>query len=492
MGGGGAWADIGAVGGSPNTSVKKKDDPRQLAQAATTSTDPTIQDLREEIEAERARTAQLEERLNEIQQAQQSQSQTNQSVQKFISSMQAGRGNEATPGLGTGVSQADVYDRGFFLRSRNGKFSLNINGLFQIRYSFFKPNGVSHYGLGNNSQSDFEIYLGRLAMSGNVFEPNLKYFLQIQGYTTGNTGGMTLLDWFTAKTFNKYITLQIGRSWTAYTWEFYANPAWLLFPDLSDAEYAFVLPRAIGLEAYGQAGKLSYSLEVANGVPALDAGARGSANGLENVGTNMAYIGHLQYDILAPAFYGYSETHPDDSYSAQPRLSVWGSGMYNPVNSNSTFENELVGDSTYGANSSIGFAYGYLTLQGTGYYRRTNPGNLARALGVSSGYDSWGYAEQAGYYIVPGKWELAQRISGVWWGKGEIPPGGPGENETYWFSGPDLFSYHRITEYSAGINYYLYGHNAKIEAEYSYLVGSDLSNHGFGANRFWLQSQVQF
>jgi hypothetical protein len=54
MGGGGAWADIGAVGGSPNTSVKKKDDPRQLAQAATTSTDPTIQDLREETEAERA------------------------------------------------------------------------------------------------------------------------------------------------------------------------------------------------------------------------------------------------------------------------------------------------------------------------------------------------------------------------------------------------------------------------------------------------------
>ena len=47
-------------------------------------------------------------------------------------------------------------------------------------------------------------------------------------------------------------------------------------------------------------------------------------------------------------------------------------------------------------------------------------------------------------------------------------------------------------EYSTGINYYLYGHNAKIEAEYAYLVGSDFSNYGFGANRFWLQSQVQF
>lgn len=479
-------ADVGASAQAASAQAKNTRGQNIQIAEASNSESAEISELREEIEEQQRTTAELEKRLDELQSKEDSQTKKQQSFQSFMSSIEAGRGKESTPGLGAGRAPADVYDHGFFLRSEDGKFSLNINGLFQIRYSLFKPNAVGRYGVGDQTQSDFEIYLGRLAFSGNVFEPSLKYFLQIQGFTTGNSGTMTLLDWFTAKTFSKYLTVQAGRSWTAYTWEFYANPAWLLFPDLSDAEYAFVLPRGIGMAAYGQAGKLSYEAEVTNGIPALDAG------GLENVGTNMAYIGHLQYDILQPAFWGFSETHPNHSYAAKPELSVWASGMYNPVNSSSTFENELKGDKTFGANSSIGFNYGYLSTQATGYYRRTTPGNIARSMGVTKSYDSWGYGEQAGYYIVPGRWQLAERVSGVWWGAPEIPTGAPGANETYWFSGPDLFSYHRITEYSGGINYYMYGHNAKIQLEYSYLAGSDFGDHGFGANRVWLQSQVQF
>jgi hypothetical protein len=479
--GGNAYADNNtgsgtSVPGSPAsgaTAVK-------IAQASTAD---TIDQLRQEIQEERARTAQLERRLDQIQQTEQNQEENQSSLEKMVGKLQVGRGTEKGP------SEADIYDRGFFLRSRNRKFSLFINGLLQIRYSFFKPNAVGRYDYSNRTQNDFQVYLGRLAFSGNIFDESLRFFTQIQGFTTGNSNNMTVLDWFMSKTFSPYLTVQAGRSWTAYTWEFYANPAWLQFPDLSTAEYAFVLPRAIGLALYGQYRKLSYEGELTNGIPALDSG------GNENANSNLAYIGHLQYDILAPAFFGFAETHPEDSFASKPGLSVWASGMYNPVNSNSTFENELNGDSTLGANTSIGFRYGYLTLQGTGYYRRTRPGNEARTMGVLDSYDSWGYGEQAGYYLVPGKWELAQRISGVWWGAGEIPQTGtraaPSE-ETYWFSGPDTFSYHRITEYSAGLNYYLYNHNAKIELEYSYLAGSDFHNNGFGANRLWVQSQIQF
>lgn len=479
--GGTARADTSP--GSTSSSVANNTSGTEVAQASPS--DATIDELRQEIQEERARQAQLESRLDQLQNAQQQQEQSQSTLQETLTKLQVGRGNERVP---NGASQADIYDRGFFLRSKNGKFSLNINGLMQIRYSFFKPNSVGRYNYSNRTQNDFEIYLGRLAFSGNVFEPNLKYFMQIQGFTTGSSNDMTLLDWFMAKTFSPYFTLQAGRSWTAYTWEFYANPAWLTFPDLSTAEYGFVLPRAIGLAAYGQWEKLSYEAEIANGIPALDSG------GTDNVDSNFAYIGHLQYDILAPAFFGFSETHPDDSYAAEPGLSIWGSGMYNPVNSNSTFENELAGDSTYGGNTSIGFRWGYFTAQGTGYYRRTQPGNEARSQGVTQ-YNSWGYGEQAGYYVVPGRWEIAQRVSGIWWGQGEIPQSGtPSDpsSETYWFSGPDEFSYNRITEYSADVNYYLYGHNAKVELEYSYLAGKDFNSNGFGASRVWLQSQLQF
>ncbi|HTT74768.1 MAG TPA: hypothetical protein VMF50_02175 [Candidatus Binataceae bacterium] len=480
--GGNARADMST--GSSSSSAASSSSGTEVAQASPSSA--TIDELRQEIQEERARTAQLESRLDQLQSTEQQQEQSQSTLQQTLSKMQAGRGNEKVSG---GQNLADIYDRGFFLRSKYRRFSLYINGLAQIRYSFFKPNSVGRYDYTNRSQSDFEVYLARLAFSGNIFEPNLKYFFQIQGFTTGNSNNMTLLDWFMAKTFSPYLTIQAGRSWTAYTWEFYANPAWLTFPDLSDAEYAFVLPRATGLAAYGQYGKLSYEAELTNGIPALDAG------GNENINSNMAYIGHLQYDILAPAFFGFAETHPEDSYAEAPGLSVWGSGMYNPVNSNSTFENEMVGDSTYGGNASVGFRWGYFTAQGTGYYRRTQPGNEARAFGVTTGYNSWGYAEQTGYYLVPGKWEIAQRISGIWWGQGEIPQSGTPANpsyETYWFSGPDDFSYNRLTEYTAGLNYYLYGHNAKIEFEYSYLAGKDFNSNGFGASRLWIQSQLQF
>ena len=54
------------------------------------------------------------------------------------------------------------------------------------------------------------------------------------------------------------------------------------------------------------------------------------------------------------------------------------------------------------------------------------------------------------------------------------------------------FSYHSITEYSAGLNYYLYGHNAKIQVAYSYLAGESFKDAGFGASRVWLQTQIMF
>ena len=55
-----------------------------------------------------------------------------------------------------------------------------------------------------------------------------------------------------------------------------------------------------------------------------------------------------------------------------------------------------------------------------------------------------------------------------------------------------MFSYNQITEFSGGLNYYYFGHNAKIEPEYSYLAGRDFNSNGFGANRLWMQSQLQF
>lgn len=462
-----AHAKLGSSGAAPSTS----DSNTQLAQASTGADAGTIAELRQQIEAQKAATAALEKRLDDLTTHQEQQS-------SLIDKMQAGigRGAEVTPQAPHNVTEADIYNNGFYLASKNGRFSLYINGLAQIRYTFFKPNSIGQFGANNPAINNFDVYLGRLALSGSVFDPDLKYFFQFQGSTAGNSNNISLLDWFASQTFNEYLTLQAGRSWTFYTYEYYDNPGNYLFPDLSSAEYAFLLQRAIGLQLSGQWQKLGYGAEIANSVPAIDAA------GQENLHAQLAYIGNLHYDILAP--YGWVESDPNPNGATKPELSLWASGMYNPVEYASNFENEQPGDKTYGATSSINFRYRYFTFQGSGYYRRTTP-----HVGLSS-YDSWGYGEQAGYYLVPGRWELAERVSGVWWGKGEIPT--TGGSETSWFSGPDNFPYQKITEYSLGLNYYIFGHSAKIQAAYSYLAGQGFNNRGFGANRVWLQSQIMF
>jgi hypothetical protein len=462
----------GAVAGdSTGTSA-----PIELAQASSgSSSADTIEQLRQEIEEERKHTEALEKRLDQIQQQQTTQAKTISELPKLP--IKIGRGKEITPGITSGLAEADIYNKGFFVESAKKNFSLFVNGLFQTRYTLFKPNDVTHYGSGDNTQNTFDVFLGRLAFSGSAFDPDLKYFAQIQGSTAGNSNTLSMLDWFTSKTFSKYLTLQAGRSWIPYTYEYYDNPGNYLFADLSNAEYAFLLQRAIGVQASGQAGNLSYAGEIMNSVPALDAA------GQQTVGSKMAYLGHLHYDLLQP--YGYVESDPNPDGSSKPELTLWFSGMYNPVDYSSGFENERAGDRTYGATPSILFRDGFLSFQGTGYYRRT-----LQAAGGGPSYDSWGYGEQAGYYIVPGKWEVAERVSGVWWGQPEISS--TGGNENNWFSGPGNFPYHRMTEYTAGLNYYLYGHNAKVQADYSYLAGSGFDNHAFGANRLEIQTQLMF
>ena len=389
---------------------------------------------------------------------------------------QTGHGKEATPGITSGLAPADIYNDGFFVTSADKSFSVFLNGLFQIRFTGFKPQeNVARFGASTQGSANFDVFLGRFATSGTVFSPTLKYFLQFQGSTAGNGNAISLLDWFTAKTFSKYLTLQAGRSWTPYSYEYYDNPGNYLLPDLSTAEYAFVLPRAIGAQAYGQAGRFSYAGMIANSIPALD------APGQENFNNKVSYIGHFQYDILAP--YGYVETDPDTLGGAKPALTFWASVAYNPVSGSSSMENVMAGDRTTNATSTIGFREGLFTLQTTGYFRQTH-----RAATLPD-FNSWGYGQQAGYYILPGKLELAERLSGVNWGAPNFPAAGSLVNT--WYSGPN-FPYHRINENSLGINYYMHGHHAKLQVAYSYLHGNTFTGSKFGGNRVQAQTQLMF
>ena len=400
--------------------------------------DEDLKQLRQELSKQRAYIEQLEKRV----QAQEAKGEATAKAQAEALAK--------LPAIEAG------YDGGFYIRAKDKPFSLVANGFAQFRYTLTKPKD-------SGWNQTFDVALARLAFSGVVFDPDWSYFMQIQGSTFGNNNNITMLDWWMKYRFAPELSVQAGRFVLPYSRQFYTHPGNLLFPDLSEADFAFNLPRGIGAHVSGKLGPLSYHAAMLNSIRALD------APGQENFGSNIAALGRLEFDILAP--YGYYETSP--APVKDPQLSVGFAAAYNPINGGSSFQNLNPKDSTTNLTLDLGYRWDGLTFQTAGYYRRDS--FTTRGLG-SSGND-WGYYSQAGYYLMPGRLELAGRISGVDFDKSNV-------------SGV----FRKTTAYTVGLNYYLYGHNLKLQTDYSFLDNDGFrGQHGVhDSHRFRLQSQFLF
>ena len=350
-----------------------------------------------------------------------------------------------------GLAAEDVYDKGFFIRSKDGRYSLTLNGFLQARYTLTAPDA-------GRSRNNFDVALAHLAFSGNVFDPKVKYFFQYETTTLGNSNRSTLLDWWMQYSHSPYLRAQAGRFLLPYSRQFYAHPGHLLFPDLSEADYAFNLHRAIGLHISGKVGRLSYHALATNSIRALDAG------GQQNAGAEVAWQGRLEYDILDP--YGYLESSPTPALD--PQLSIGIAAAFNPVDQASRFQNVMPGDRTTNVTIDGGFRYQGLSVQAAGYYRRNNLEALNEV-----GHD-WGYYGQIGYYLTE-KLEIAGRVSGV---------------DFQFANNPRTAG--DMREYMGGFNYYLYGHGVKLQVDYSFLDGDPFVGKSMSADRLRVQTQILF
>ena len=410
--------------------------------------------LKQQLEEQRNNSRRLEDRINKL------------------SENQSERIKDPLP-----ISSSNAgYDGGFYIKDVTGNNSLYVNGIVLPRFNRFETNGTDRYGGIDSTSNNFDVFLGRLYFSGNVSDPSIKYWFTLQGTTTGNGSDLTLLDAKVSKDFNPYLTVEAGKYWSAYTYEYYVDIGKYLIPDLSAAEWAFSLGRQIGTRVSGKSGRLGYSFSVSNSISGSDVGSN------QNTHEKLAAILNVNYDVLEP--YGYQETDPGTMWVNKPQLSIWASAMYNPVEYTSVFQNDLKGDKTHGATASVNYRYGHFSTQVSGYYKK-NEGRDG-----NSSFESHGWQEQAGYYLVPGKLELAQRIDQVRWGRGQIAESGGKANQ--WYAGPANFSFNRLTEYTAGLNYYFVGHKAKTQLAYSYLDGKGFDGGDFDAKRLLLQAQVAF
>jgi len=351
------------------------------------------------------------------------------------------------------------YDNGIFVRSRDKSYSLYINAFGQLQYALVAADGKV---LSNG----FHIVFGRIVVSGNLFSQKLTYFAQIDGSTLGNNNNVTMIDWWMKYTFSPYLYVLAGRWLVPYSRQFLTHPGNLLLPDLSPADYAFNLPRAIGVQLGGTAGRVSYDVFLVNSIRALGVGTQ------INRADSISGGGRIELAILKP--YGYQESMPTPPAGIQ--LSVGVALAFNPVADASGFQNVEAGDDTFNLTTDVGFRWQRLTVQAAFYYRHlTN-------RGVS---DSFGYYGQAGVYILRQRLELAARVSGALLGSRA-----PGFGLMNLAAGSP-------TEYGGGLNVYLFGHGAKLQTDYTYLQNDLFGTALFpaatlGAHRFRIQTQVMF
>lgn len=345
--------------------------------------------------------------------------------------------------------EGGFYDGGFVV-AKGEDFSLKVNGFTQSRFTNFVPDG----GGANNN---FDLALGRLAFSGNAFDPSLSYYMQYEATTFGNSNGVNMLDWWLGYQMGDAGKFQMGRFILPYSRQFYTHPGELMFSDLSAADYAFNLQRAVGASFGGKAGRVGYHIVTTNSIRALDAG------GQQNFGGDMAVQGRLEFDILQP--FGYLESSPDNVDDAQFSFGI--AAAFNPIDQASGFQNVMPGDETVNVTVDTGYRVGRFGFQAAGYYRKNDL--------ISSVVDAhdWGYYGQVGYYVVPQKWELAARVSGVSFDQINNPVVGGS-----------------VTEYTVALNRYFYGHHLKVNTDYSYLRLHPFTDPDRGDHRVRLQFQL--
>ena len=383
--------------------------------------------------------------------------------------------------LGKGIKFG--YDRGLYTQFKD-KFQLKIRLRLQFRYTDSSFN--SAYGTVGDTKnypnvssagvitsrthqedvSEFDVRRARLVLEGFAFNPETTYFVQFRSDTNGTTTQPTTTR-STTQLYDAYVdlkqipwaNLRVGQYRTLFGRQEYVSSALLQFVDRGFVAEAFV-PNGIdrrdqGVTIHSDDKKypVNYAFGVFNGV-----GINLTRLGL-NTPSNaneLMYVGRITVDILGKP--GYPES--DLAYSQTPQLAVGVSYGYNSgLQTNTTGVGSNTQISTSIASLGNGrllnqgvvnlgttgvdviFKYKGLSLQSEGFVRNVDTRDHSKQIGNATGF----YV-QGGYFVVPKTIELVGRYS---------------------YMDPDtLRAQDIITSVVGGLNWYLIGHEHKLQLDY--------------------------
>lgn len=426
------------------------------------------------------------------------------------------------------------HDGRFYIKTADDQFRLSFDTLFQFRHSFLysddgndrlgrdgttdtiSPDGFGGYDINEGALTDgvdasasaFEIERMYLFLRGHVLN-DINYVIQIEG--DDENEGLSLYRYEVAYSLMEGLGFKAGRYKGPFGKQEPTSAGALMMIDRSLANEVFNIGRTTGLEVFGTWDlgdiKPSYRFMIFNGfqdddnVPFQDndnSPGFAARFAMPLMGSTMAdfanesdLANHDNFVSMVGLSLGYENNVDEDHFaggngddyeflgkSAEGALGGGdgGTGVY-----------QLGGEATM-----IGLDYSmkYMGLSATfeGFYQHINgdTGSIspaddfgfgARAVRGIQGtsIDNYGFYTQAGYFIVPNKFEIAGRIGSVMV---------DGANDSW--------------EYTAGWNYYIYGQDLKLSMDVGYIdrLPIESSNPNFlgvqNESLLMVRSQLQF
>lgn len=376
---------------------------------------------------------------------------------------------EATKSSGGLISYKE--GKGFVFQTGDGRFETDIGGRIQVRYTLLDVDGafVNAPGGREDTQS-IDITRARFWTQGRLYYPGLTYMVQVD---FSGSGGDLIRDVFLDYLPIPDIGGRGGQFKTPYARQELTSSGKQQFVDRSLATNAMRLERQPGLMLYGT--QLGQRLEYYTGV--FNGGGRNKTN----VDTNVASVTRVVFNPFGPMPYEES----DVTYTESPLTAFGGSYVYNKVRGdeistsaqlNSSDPTKIVAGSVVGQQAPIlrtvqpsfrnlsnlgrvgvnfnqfgvdwAFRWRGISAAAEYYFAAIDSNRVVATapFGPDPGaFNAKGWYAQAGYFIIPKKFEAAFRWS-------ELDPNDDVANNSQ-------------REIRGALSYYFNGHNFKVQGD---------------------------
>lgn len=341
---------------------------------------------------------------------------------------------------GTAVEEAQCqnagYEKGFFIKTCDDEFKLLVNLQLQPQVQFLSMEN-------QDNVHTFQLRRGRLQFSGHAFTKDLTYKFQYEA--VGGRDSTTrefearansLRDAYINYKVRPYFQITGGQFKPFFNREELISSTKFQLASLSLANEVFTMGRDLGIGFHGKAfgeneDRFEWGLSVTN---------EQNSHNRTNANTELLVAARGVWNVMGDPI-GYTQSDVKNSESTNVAV---GLGMvYNKPNASG--DDTIILTTGDVALMSHGFSF-----EGAGYFGRNSTDSL----------NILGFLGQAGYFIVPEKFEVAGRFAAV-------IPTAAGVTNGY--------------EYGGGLNYFFKGHPLKLQTDYFMIKNSSLVFQGNAA-----------